>query len=185
VNAHQLFRLSLEEIIRRTKRNDIFRHPSFACAELFDPLDEANPFVMQAPLPEIEREWHFRRDAVPEWIRLFVGRAARERTLKNLEAEYNDLEPSERFKRAEDAFRIARYSVTDPETWNTPFFCFISVAAAFSGIGIPLIWVGNRSTALTDPKIRPWFFDERAKVVHGEEATLLARLASSKAGRAP
>jgi hypothetical protein len=184
VNVHQVFRLSLAEAVRRTKRSDAFRHPLFACGELHDPLEPETPFNMQAPLPEIEEAWNFRRDAVPAWIRLFVGRAARERVLVSLQAEYN-LTPAERFRRLEGTAKCDRYSVSDPETWDTPFFCYVSIAAEFSPVGIPLVWVGNRSEALINPHIRSLFFDSRAKVVHGEEATRLARLALSKTGRAP
>jgi hypothetical protein len=183
MNAHQLFRLSLEEITRRTKRSELFRHPLFATAETDDPLEPAAPFVQQGLLPLIEAEWYFARDAVPDHIRLTTGGEARKRCLIKLAEEYG-LPPAARFKRVQDAFKIKQYNAADPETWDTGYFCFISVTAEFSGIGIPLIWVGNRSNALTDPRIRPWFFNQRARVVHGEEAVNLARLTLSKA-RAP
>jgi hypothetical protein len=90
--SNDLFRLSLAEAAKRMKRSEVFRHPLFACGELNDPVDMECPFIMQAPLPEIEREWCFSRASVPPWIKLFVGRAAREMSISRLEAEYNTLE---------------------------------------------------------------------------------------------
>jgi hypothetical protein len=71
VNA--VFRMSMDDFIRRLKRTDQFRHPLFAASELFDPLDPVNPFTAQGPLPIVERVWHFSRDSVPEYIKLITG----------------------------------------------------------------------------------------------------------------
>jgi hypothetical protein len=171
--SNDLFRLSLAAATKRMKRSGVYRHPLFACGELEDPVDTECPFIMQAPLPEIEREWCFSRASVPPWIKLFVGRAAREISLSRLEAEYNTLEPAERFRRVENLVKIERYSVTDPDTWDTGYFCAIVIPGGFS-------WFGNRSVALTHPEARRWFFDPRSKVSHGQEAVTLARDALGK-----
>lgn len=181
MSANYLFRLSLSEATRHMKRSDLFRHVLFAVGEVHDPLEPETPFNMQALLPEIEREWHFRRDAVPDYIKLFVGRAARERSLAKLAEEYS-LPPAERFERIEGSVRAYQYSVCDPETWDTPFFCVIRIPAELGGAGMPIFWCGNRSSALTTPLIREWFFDARSKVLHGKEAVELARQEISKAG---
>lgn len=173
--AHDFFRLSFAEVVRRHKRSPIFRHPLFAVGELHDPLEPDVPFNMQAPLPEVEKEWHFRREAgVPAWINLYVGRAARERSLAKLAEEYT-LPPAERFKRIETTVKMEQYSADDPDTWSTGYFCAIHVPAEFSAAGMPITWCGNRSSALSDPAIRPWFFDKRSKVFHGEEAVKLCK----------
>jgi hypothetical protein len=176
--AHDFFRLSLAEVARRHKRSPIFRHPLFAVAELEDPLEPAIPFNMQAPLPQIEHEWRFSRDAVPEYIRLTVGRAARERSLAQLQKEYT-LPPAERFALIEGTVKVEQYNVNDPETWDTPFFCAIKLPAEFSNVPMPVYWFGNRSDALTNPRVRPWFFDPRSKVLHGKAAVDQARRAFS------
>jgi hypothetical protein len=178
--AHDLFRLSFAEVIRLHKRSEVFRHPLFAVAELEDPLEPALPFNMQAPLPEIEREWKFRRDAVPDYIRLTVGRAARERSLAQLQKEYT-LPPAERFKLIEGTIAIEQFDPGDPDTWNTGFFCAIEFPPELSNAPFPVYWFGNRSVALTDPRVRPWFFDSRSKVLHGKEAVDRARQEFSKA----
>lgn len=176
--AHDFFRLSLPEVTRLHKRSSIFRHPLFAVGELEDPLEPAIPFNMQAPLPEIEREWHFTRDAVPDYIRLTVGRAARERSLAQLQKEYT-LPPAERFKLTEGTVKIQQYNVNDPETWDTGYFCAIKFPAEFSNPAMPVYWFGNRSEALSNPRVRPWFFDPRSKVLHGKAAVDQARQAFS------
>lgn len=176
MRAHDIFRLSLSEAIKHMKRSPLFRHVLFAVGEVNDPLEPNSPFNMQAVLPEIEREWHFCRDAVPDYIKLFVGRAARERTLAGLEEEYS-LQPAERFRRVEGSIKAYQYCVHDPQTWDTPFFCVIRIPAELSGQGLPIFWCGNRSTALVNQWVRPWFFDARAKVLHGQEAVALARQA--------
>jgi hypothetical protein len=172
--AHDLFRLSFAEVIRLHKRSEVFRHPLFAVAELEDPLEPALPFNMQAPLPEIEREWKFRRDAVPDYIRLTVGRTAREKSLAQLQKEFT-LPPAERFKLIEGTVKIEQYDVSDPETWDTGYFCAIEFPVESSDPAMPFTWFGNRSVALTDPRVRPWFFDARSRVLHGKEAVDLAR----------
>jgi hypothetical protein len=176
--AHDLFRLSLDEVTRRHKRSPIFRHPLFAVGELEDPLEPGVPFNMQAPLPEIEREWKFTRDAVPAYIKLTVGRAARERSLAQLQKEYT-LPPAERFKLIEGTVKVEQYNVNDPETWDTPFFCAIKFPAEYINPAMPVHWFGNRSVALTDPRVRPWFFDPRSTVLHGKAAVDQARQAFS------
>ncbi len=182
--AHDFFRLSLAEATRLHKRSAIFRHVLFAVGELYDPLEPDVPFNMQAPLPEIEREWHFRRaEGVPAWIQLYVGRGARERSLAKLAEEYT-LPPAERFKRIETTVKMEQYSTDDPDTWDTGYFCAIQIPAEFSFTGVRLFWCGNRSVALTDPDMRRWFFDPRAKISHGDEAVALARQEFSKTGGA-
>jgi hypothetical protein len=172
--TNDFFRLSLDQAVRNHKKSPIFRHVLFACAELHDPLEPDVPFTMQAPLPEIEKEWHFRRDeGVPAWIKLYVGRAARERALAKLIEEYS-LPPAERFKRIECSIKIKRYDVDDVDTWDIGFFCVIWIPE-YNGDGTPFVWCGNRDQALTDPRIRPWFFDARAKLIHGNEAVEIAR----------
>jgi len=177
--AHDFFRLPLAEVMRRHKRSPIFRHVLFSVGELHDPLEPEVPFNMQGLLWEVEQEWRFRRDAVPEYIKLFVGRAARERSLSRLAEEYC-LPPTERFKRIETTVKMAQYSTHDPETWPSPFFCAIVLPAEFSAVGVPITWCGNRSSAPTDPAIRPWFFDKRSKVFHGEEAVKLCQKGSGE-----
>jgi hypothetical protein len=176
--AHDFFRLSLAEVTRRHKRSAIFRHPLFAVAELEDPLEPALPFNMQAPLPEIEREWRFTRDAVPDYIKLTVGPAARERSLAQLQKEFT-LPPAERFTLIEGTVKVERYNVNDPDTWDTPFVCAIRFPIESSNSTLPVYWFGNRSAALTDPMVRPWFFDPRSKVLHGKAAVDQARQAFS------
>lgn len=171
---NELYRMSLGEALRRHKRSEVFRHPLFALAELFDPLEPEHPFIMQGPLPYVESQWHFSHLAIPEWIALATGRKARERSIANVVKEYN-LSPAERFRRVAGAVRAAQYSTTDPETWHSEFFCSVRVPAEFTSMGIPIYWVGNRAWALTNREIRPWFFDPRAEVLHGEKALSLAR----------
>jgi hypothetical protein len=172
--AHDLFRLSLAEATRIMKRSSIFRHVLFAVGELDDPLEPGDPFIMQAPLPEVEKQWHFSRASVPSYIRLSVGNAARERSLTKLAEEYL-LTPAERYRRLKGSVECDQYSVHDPETWDTPFFCVIRIPAELSGNGLPILWLGNRSTALVSPQIRALFFDVRSKVSHGKEAVNFAR----------
>jgi hypothetical protein len=172
--ANDLFRLSLSEATRRMKRSEVFRHPLFAVGELHDPMEPEIPFNMRAPLPEIESEWSFRRDSVPDFIKLYVGRPARKRCLAKLEEEYN-LPPVERFRRLKESVETHQYRVHDPETWDTPFFCVIRIPAELSDSAMPVFWCGNRSVALTDPRVRPWFFDVRSRILHGKEAVELAR----------
>jgi hypothetical protein len=176
--ASDFFRLSLAEVTRRHKRSPIFRHPLFAVGELEDPLEPDVPFNMQAPLPEIEHEWKFSRDAVPEYIKLTVGRAARERSLAQLQKEYT-LPPAERFKRIEGTVKTEQYNPSDPDTWDTGFFCAIRFPIESSNSALPAYWFGNRSVALTDPRVRPWFFDSRSKILHGKAAVDQARQAFS------
>jgi hypothetical protein len=177
-STRDFFRLSLADATRRLKRSEIFRHPWFAMAELFDPLDPATPFVVQAPLPQIEKAWFFQREAVPEYIELFTGRAARQRSLAKLQEEYA-LAAHERFARIDGAIKCAQFQATDPSTWCTPFFCAI-LPAELRHAPVPLLWAGNRSVALTHPTIRPWFFDPRSQVLHGAEAHNFARQAWRK-----
>jgi hypothetical protein len=182
MSARAVFRLSLAEATRRHKRSELFRHPLFGVAEADDPLEPAAPFVLQSLVPLIEVEWQFTRDAVPDYVRLSTGSEARKRSLAKLIEEYS-LPPAERFKRAEDAFKIARYNTSDPDTWELGgLFCSIQVPAELSGEGIPIFWCGNRSSALVDPRVRRWFFDPRAKVSHGAQAVAVAKLAITKAG---
>src|SRR2546429_235283 len=83
---------------------ETFRSASFATAELFDPLEATEPFRRCDLLSIIEEEWCFRRDAVPEWITLKTGRAAREQLIEGLKEEYG-LDPAMRFKRLEGSAR--------------------------------------------------------------------------------
>ena len=129
VNA--VFRMSMDDFIRRLKRTDQFRHPLFAASELFDPLDPVNPFTAQGPLPIVERVWHFSRDSVPEYIKLWVGREARERVLTGIKADY-DLPPEERFKRIQRDVKCELYDFCDPETWDTGFFCLIEMPLEYN-----------------------------------------------------
>ena len=131
---------------------------------------------MQAPLPEVEREWKFTRDAVPDYIRLTVGRAARERSLAQLQKEYT-LPPAERFKLIEGTIAIEQYDPCDPDTWDTGYFCAIGFPVELSNSATPIFWFGNRSVALTNPRVRPWFFDPRSKVLHGKAAVDRAKAA--------
>ena len=127
------------------------------------------PFNMQAPLPQIELEWKFTRDAVPDYIKLTVGRAAREKSSAQLEKEYT-LPPAERFKLIEGTIAIEQYDLGDPETWDTGDFNAIEFPIQYCNPAMPFSWFGNRSVALTDLRVRPWFFDPRSKVRHGKEA---------------
>lgn len=169
-----VFRMSIGELIRRTKRLDMFRHPLFATAELFDPLEPDKPFTKTGILPIIEQEWHFRRDAVPNWITLNVGRAARDRTIAGLKSEY-DLPPAERFARVKDGIHGRFYDPRNPDTWDDAYSCLLLIPPHLSGEFIPLYWYGGRSEALTHPQLRQWFFDPRVKVLHDAEATREAR----------
>jgi hypothetical protein len=172
--THDFFRLSFAEVMRMHKRSEIFRHPLYAVAELHDPLEPAVPFNMQAPLPKIESDWNFTRDAVPDYIQLFTGRAARERSLSMLQEEYR-LAPAERFKRIESTVKAELFDVADPDTWDTGFFCAIDVPAELAGLPLPLLWCGNRQRALVEHRVRQWFFDPRSRILHGKEAVELAR----------
>jgi hypothetical protein len=161
------FRMPLAEAIRVHKRWPKFRSASFATAELFDPIDPVAPFALADLLPEIEEEWCFRRDAVPDWITLKTGRAARERFIERLTEEC-ELDPATRYKRIEGSARAYLYSPEDPETWrDDPFLCLIVVPSEHSGMGREFSWFGGRANALTNPLLRPWFFDPRARVLHG------------------
>lgn len=86
--TRDIFRMSLAEAIRYHKRSPLFRHVLFAVGECHDPLEPAAPFVIQDTLPAIEHEWCFRRDAVPDYIRLSVGRSGRSRCIEKLTEEY-------------------------------------------------------------------------------------------------
>jgi hypothetical protein len=125
-------------------------------------------------LPEIERDWKFKRDSVPEYIRLTVGRAARERSIAKLTEDYSR-SPAERFKLCESAIKVIGVRNLDPDTWNPEFFCFIRVPLELSGEGIPIYFAGSRDHALTDLFFRPWFFDPRAEILHGEAALTRAK----------
>jgi hypothetical protein len=181
MNAHRFFRVSLDEAMRYLKRSEIFRHPLFAYGELFDPIEPETPFVREQPLPELEKIWHFRREAVPDYITLYVGRAVRERALAAMEEEYA-LAPAERFRRLEGSVACQRYNANDPETWANPWFTVIVIHAELSGIGMPVIRLGGRAEALTNPARRPWLFDPRAKVLHGAEAVSFAEQLCAKPG---
>jgi hypothetical protein len=178
MNADELmrtaYRIPLEEAIRLHKRSPTFRSASFATAELLDPLEPTQPFRRCDLLPIIEEEWCFRRDAVPEWITLKTGRAAREQLIEGLKEEYG-LDPAMRFKRLEGSARAYFYDVHDPDTWrHDPFLCLITVAPEHGGLEVEFNWFGSRARALTDPALRPWFFDSRSRVLHGSDAVRLA-----------
>ena len=109
---------------------------------------------MQAPLPEVEKEWHFRREAgVPAWINLYVGRAAR-----NGRSRSRPRNIRSRRRSGSNASRPrsnGAISADDPDNWSIGYFCAIHVPAEFSAAGMPITWCGNRSSALSDPAIRP------------------------------
>jgi hypothetical protein len=147
-------------------------------AELFDPVEPGSPFVRHGPLPQLEIDWHFKRQAVPDYIQLFVGRVGRLRWLAKLEEEYN-LDPHERFERIDGSIKCAQFKADDPATWCTPFFTAI-LPAELRSAPVPLCWAGNRSVALTHPTIRKWFFDPRSQILHGAEAHNFARQAWRK-----
>jgi hypothetical protein len=176
-----LFRVSLEEALRAHKRSEVFRNPLFTVGELDDPLEPGNPFVMQAVLRDVEREWFFRRsECVPDWVTLSVGNAARERSLLKFREEYA-LSPLERYKRVETSIKTELYNPSNPDSWEmNGLFCLIQVPRELSGEGIPVFWAGPRSAALANSRVRAWFFDPRTTVTHGEEAVMLAKEALGK-----
>jgi hypothetical protein len=168
--AKQIFRMPMAEYIRNFKRSDMYRHPLFCAGELYDPFDPDNPFTYQGPLPTIEKDWHFSRDSVPEYIKIWVGRAAREKVLEGVQEHYS-LPLAERFKFVERDVKCHLYDPHDPETWDTGFFCVIEMPDDYvpNPFGLTY-WCGNRSSALTDPQIRPVFLNSNTKVRHGKEA---------------
>jgi hypothetical protein len=126
VMAKQIFRMPMAEYIRNLKRSDMYRHPLFCAGELHDPFDPANPFTYQGPLPAIEKDWHFSGDLVPEYIKIWVGRSAREKVLEGIQEHYN-LPLAERYKFVERDVKCHLYDPHDPETWDTGFFCVIEM----------------------------------------------------------
>jgi hypothetical protein len=180
VIAHDFFRMSLREATRRLRRSETFRHPHYAMAELFDPVQPDTPFVRHGPLYQIERDWYFSREAgVPDYIKLFVGRVGRLRWLAKLEEEYA-LDPHERFQRIDGSIKCAQFEANDPATWgSTPYFCAVR-PDELRHAPVPIFWAGNRSVALTHPMVRKWFFDPRSEVLHGTEAHTFARQAWRK-----
>jgi hypothetical protein len=151
----------------------VFRHPQFAFGELFDPLEPAKPFIMQDLLPAIEKAWHFHRSAVPEHIKLYVGRQARLKALASLKKEY-ELDAIDRFFCIENALKSTQFDPHDPSTWDTGFFCVI-LPGSLRHVPVPIFWAGTRSSALSHPITRKWFLDPDSKLMHGPEALQFAR----------
>jgi hypothetical protein len=171
--AKTVFRVPLKEAIRLYKRSDTFRHVLFATAELDDPIEPAIPFIRHDLLPILEREWCFKRDCVPDYMRVHVGRAARERVIEGLRSDYN-LEPAERFSRLKKSLGAEAVEPSDPDTWEHDVYsCLLLVPAELSGADAPFCWLGGRAEALT--RYRDWFFDPRVTVLHGAEAVKAAR----------
>jgi hypothetical protein len=168
-----LFRRSLPEWIRLMKRSPVFRHPLYAVASLVDPLEPDRPFLRQGPLPEIEQDWQFTRDAVPDYIRLSVGRAARERAIADFTREYNASDPAQRWKSIEEAIKF-RDDEDDPFSGPPELYCFLLVSAELTG-SIPIAYGGPRDRVLTNRMLRRWFFDERAELLHGQPAMARAK----------
>jgi hypothetical protein len=164
--TRELFRRSLDESIRFTKRHETYRHPLVCAASLVDPFDPSCPFYRIDPLPVVERDWHFTRDSVPEYITLWTGKAARERIIQGVIDEYS-LDPSERYDRIKGSAQGACHDPGDPDTWNEDdrFLCVIPV-----NFGLCRYWFGGRSEALTHPLLRPILLDPTSKVLHGAEA---------------
>jgi hypothetical protein len=173
VNASQLFRLSLKDARRRLKRSELYRHREYGVGELFDPLEPGRPFFMQALVGQIEKAWHFSRRAVPEHIKLFTGRQARLRALLDLKKEY-DLDPIDRFFCIENSIKCTQFQPDDPSTWDTGFFCVI-LPGELRHAPMPIFWAGTRSSALTNPIARKWFFAADSEIMHGAEALRFAR----------
>jgi hypothetical protein len=172
--AQRVFRIPMEEAIRMQKRNSKFRHVLFAAAELDDPIDPAGgPFTKHDLLSVIEKDWDFRRDAVPDHINLFVGRAARERLIQGIREDYNRM-PADRYRQADEAARCVLENPDDPDSWwDDPFACALLVPVELTGLDIGICWFGSRAEALT--RYRKWFFDPRCNVFHGTEAVKMAR----------
>jgi len=172
--ARALYRLPLNEAIRRVKRWNTFRHALFATGQLYDPIEPESPFYLADVLSVLERKYHFRRDAVPEYITLQVGRAAREQYIKGLQEEYA-LPPAERFKRVSGLAKGFCYDIWDVDTWEDPFSCLIKIPAEINRKGLEFSYFGPRAEMLTNPELRPLFFDPRVTVLHGAEAVKVAR----------
>jgi hypothetical protein len=82
---------------------------------------------------------------VPEYIKLWVGKAARERVLVGVKDTYN-LPPAERFRLTEQDIRCHQYDLLDPDTWDTGFFCVVLIPGQLVEAGMDVTWCGNRSS---------------------------------------
>jgi hypothetical protein len=146
----------------------------FAVVELDDPLEPGRPFVKYGTLQELEHEYWFSRNSVPPHIKLTTGRAARERTITEIIAEY-DLPPAQRFRTIEADKASSETDAIDPESWKrSPYFCLIELPPELGDDSVRY-WAGNRSHALSHPVWRQWFFHPHSKVFHGLEAAEKAR----------
>jgi hypothetical protein len=175
MNAQELFRIPLNEFIKRTKRNELFRHVLFEVTKLEDPLEPGVPFIRYGILPQLEREMNFRRDAVPPWITLKIGKAARDWTISGIIEERTTLPSAEHYRRIKDTHQAATQTPEDPSTWPAEYAIFLKVPPEVSGMPIPLSIASSRARVLTHPVWRDWFFDDRVEKWHREEALEMAK----------
>ena len=115
------------------------------------------------PVRQLELTWHFKRDAVPPWIRLYTGRAARRRTLQAIEEEYA-LPPAECFGLIEESLQCPAYSALYPQSWNIPFLCAVKIPTPQPS---SIWWWGGRDAALSNPVVRGQYHNKQARVFHG------------------
>lgn len=164
--------MPLDEAIRQHKRLDLYRHPLICAGELFDPFEPDVPFFRVDLLPVMEREWHFRRAAIPDYMKIWTGKTARERIIRGIREEY-ELSPAERFRRIKGVAQGALYKGSDPETWDEEyeFMCLFPIPPSLGGN----FWFGGRCEALANPKLRPILLDLEIKVLHGAEAVRTIR----------
>lgn len=181
MSAVDVFRCPLDKALKLHKRSALFRHVLFSLGELDDPIEPEIPFIQILPLPELEERWRFSRDAVPDYIRLTVGRAARARFIEKLTEEYN-LPTAERFRRIKDRQDTWAHETKNPETWSATFAVFIHIPAGVCGLPMDLHFAGGREQVLTHPMWRPWYFSPLATVWHGEEALEMARAMTKERG---
>jgi hypothetical protein len=150
-----LFRLTLPRIIRRFRSLPWFRDPKLAIVELDDPVRPGESFFSIGTLRALEVEYNFRRDRVPAYLRVFIGRGARNRIISKLREIYN-LDIIE---------RVAQLSqVGAPVNDDPSYLCLIELPP-----GKPLFF-GSRLTALVQPPLRELFFTDGAPVFHGVDA---------------
>jgi hypothetical protein len=169
--ARKVFRQSLDEAIRITKRHDTYRHPLVCAASLLDPFDPSCPFYRIVLLPVVEKDWHFTRGSVPEYITLWTGKAARERIIQGVREDYS-LDPSERYNRIKGTAQGMCHDPGDPDTWHDDdsFLCLIPIT-----FGPYRYWFGGRAEALTHPMLRPILLDPASTILHGAEAVKFAK----------